>query len=158
MLFLWEQQFVSLLENLIIMAIYQELIQVDGRPTLTGVAFGVQGQVNLLAPTYMALLDTGTYHTVVGQGIINDLGLKSPDETIKNFGGVHGSGEMNVYKNITVKFPKGESFTIDIHCAGVYYRDTTPFNLAIGMDILKQGTFVINGFTNRFSLDFNDVK
>lgn len=138
------------------MAIYQELIQPNGRPILTGIAFQVSDHQT--QPIYTALLDTGTYNTVVGQGIIDKLGLKAPDEIKKNFGGVHGSGEMKVYKNITVILPYEQKFVIDLHCPGIYYGDLYAFNMAIGMDILKQGTFIINGFTNRFSLDFNDDK
>ena len=85
------------------MAIYHSLIPADGRPMLTGVAFGIPGDITQ-TPNYTALLDTGTYHTLVGQGIIDSLGLNlvEPDNVIENFGGAHGAGTVRVYNNITI--------------------------------------------------------
>lgn len=138
------------------MALYYGTIPIDGRPILTGVALGMGNMI--LPPIYSALLDTGTYHTVVGQGIIDELGLANvkPDRVVENFGGVHGAGRMNLYKNVRLILPENNGFPIDIYCSGEYYaigENAQPFNIAIGMDILSRGTFIVNGLTNTFILN-----
>jgi hypothetical protein len=142
------------------MAIYQEVFTTDRRPLLTGVVFGVP-HTNRVTQNYTALLDTGTYHTIVGQGIIDDLGLSEvkPDEVIENFGGVHGGGNVNVYKNIIIILPKNNRYIIDVHCSGQYYRkgkNPAPFSLAIGMEVLSKGIFCIDGIHNEYTFTLPD--
>ena len=145
------------------MSVYQELITPDGRPLLHGVALETQSifaPTKKTIPTFTALLDTGTYHTLVGQGIIDELGIK-PSRTDDKFTTAGGNAEVDYYNDVTIIFPNGEKFTITVTCSRVYFSkldQPPPFQIAIGMDILKHGILMLNGFTSRYILEFKDGK
>ena len=56
------------------MAKYQEKIGIYGCPLLSGIVMGIPNTPDATTP-HMALLDTGSYHTLIGEGIADLLGV-----------------------------------------------------------------------------------
>ena len=107
--------------------------------------------------TLIALLDTGCTQTLVGQGIIDQFQLASKQKS--NIYGIGGEKEVTIYQGIEIVFPfhlpfNGGKFSLPIGCTGEYFSINYPFNIIIGMDILTQGTFKIDGAKKQYSLIF----
>lgn len=139
------------------MAIYKGVI-IRGRcPILCGVTFAIPNS-NPLQNTqlYTALVDTGSNQTLVGQEIIDALGLITHNWINPDFRSANNTEGMPMYDNITIILPSDKRFTISVGCSGINYStppNPAPFQIAIGMDILKDGLFIVNGINNSYILD-----
>lgn len=104
----------------------------------------------------MGLLDTGASRTVLGQGVVNQLGLLPNDwEQINT---PSGSSYACLFSDIEITFTqknKTKTFKKKVACAGIPYGANGMVNMLIGMDIIGDGLFSVNGFSNSYRLEFN---
>ena len=105
-------------------------------------------------PHFTALLDTGASNTYLGQGLVDSQGLVRVRESTAKMG--NGEGATGIYEEIRMLLPHNlGTFIIQPRTTGAHFKSIgNPHHLIIGMDILSQGIFSINGPANEFTLEF----
>lgn len=139
------------------MAIFHEQLHQNGLSFLIGVSIQrtLPSGETLSVPNLIALLDTGATNTVLGQGIVNRLEL-IPDRWTTSGTPNNANAHMCLFDNINIIFPNDTKIFHNrtVSCTGRPFHTGGLMHLIIGMDILRQGTFLVNGLTNSFILEF----
>jgi hypothetical protein len=111
---------------------------------------------NIRVAEFTALLDTGASNTFIGQGMADHARLQRLREENATMG--HGSAPISVYETVNFRLPHGlGEFPIQPRTSGARYVDLgVGYQMIIGMDILNQGIFCIDGFADEYALTFPD--
>lgn len=109
---------------------------------------------NRISSNLIGMVDTGTWQTLMGCGVQEQLQLRTPNE-IKNTAGLNGENKTSIFNGIDFHLSSNEVFqNIKIGSTGNSYYLLHGFHLIIGMDIISKGTLTINGPKNEFFLEF----
>lgn len=104
---------------------------------------------------FTALLDTGASNTYIGQGIVELLNIEVLHEDNAAMG--NGNALVSIYENTGIRLPNDlGDFNVQLRSSGVRYATELemPYHIILGMDILSQGNFSINGLANEYTLEF----
>ena len=110
---------------------------------------------NHISSNLIGMLDTGTWQTLMGCGVQEQLKLRTPDEVI-NTVGLNGNNTTSIFRGIDFALTANEVFrNIQVGSIGQSFYILHGFHLIIGMDIISRGNLKIDRFpANEFSLEF----